>query len=651
MKILLQFVVFLFLSNFSLATNYYADPVNGSMANNGSNMTPWGSLEAIFTSGETFIAGDVIFLRNGNHGFPKINSANTNFVDIMAQSGHNPVINRIYIGNTANASYWRLTGLTIQTINVAAYPINLITLYPSTSHIVVQNCTIQSTDNTTNYSRNDWRTKSNNGVRAMGSNHTFQNNIIKNIGVGLSIEAEGCLINGNEIQYFVTDGVRGLASDCIYHGNVIKDNIVVFTYAENHYDGFQSYTCCPVGQDTIRNVILRKNIIINCTDNTRQWRGPMQGMAGFDGFFENWTIENNVIITDHWHGITLLGAINCRIINNTVVDPYDVSPIDPYDIESTALHGPTWISIKAHKDGYPSYGNTIRNNLMAAPLNNDNNIGTVDHNMVIGSSINYNSFFEDTTTFNYKTLGTSLAINAGDILFAPNSDFDGLSRPQGAHFDIGAYEFEDSYSAVFNTIDTTLCYGESIMVGDSTYTVTGNYIDTLLTLNSIDSIITTNLIVQNQIDLSISLTNNQLSVNENNATYQWIDCNSNNSEIQSSSATSQTLIITETGLYAVIVTQNGCIDTSDCFITNYVGLKENLETKLRLYPNPTNGILNIDQITTINSIKITNLIGETVYKNNTVNSKLIELDLQHLTNGCYLIYINTNEVQKITLID
>ncbi len=48
----------------------------------------------------------------------------------------------------------------------------------------------------------------------------------------------------------------------------------------------------------------------------------MQGIFGKDGMFEDFVIENNAVIVDHWHGISLYRTTNCRIINNTVVDTY-----------------------------------------------------------------------------------------------------------------------------------------------------------------------------------------------------------------------------------------------------------------------------------------------------------------------------------------
>ena len=70
--------------------------------------------------------------------------------------------------------------------------------------------------------------------------------------------------------------------------------------------------------------------------------------------FEDWVVENNVVFVDHWHGITLSGAVDSRIVNNTVCDINSESP------------GPSWIRIGDHKNGTPSSGCVVRNNLTTA---------------------------------------------------------------------------------------------------------------------------------------------------------------------------------------------------------------------------------------------------------------------------------------------
>jgi hypothetical protein len=594
MKQLFKLIFVQFICVFGYSTTYYSDPTVGTMSNPGTSSQPWANLESIFNSGQTFNAGDIILLRNGNHGFPKINGVNTGYVNIQAQAGHSPVLDRIYIGNIDTTSYWKLSNLTVQTINISPFPISLITLYPSTSNIAIENCTIQSTNNTTTYSRNDWRTKTNNGVRAQGTNHIIQNNVISNVAVGLSIEASSTLVNNNLVQYFTIDGIRGLANDCIYQKNTVMDNIVVFTYDENHYDGFQAYTCCPVGSDTLKNVIIRQNTIINTSDTTRQWQGPMQGISCFDGFFENWTIENNLVIVDHWHGITLLGAINCRIINNTCVDPYDVSPIDSYDPQSTSVHGPPWVSIKAHKNGNPSYNNTIQNNIASA-LNNDTGIGTVSHNTLIVASSFYPNHFVNYLGLDYHLISASTAIDAGISNFAPYEDIDNLPRPQGYGFDTGAYE----YSISVDTQYVSICNGENYSIGNSNYSSSGTYYDTLQANNGEDSVIVTFLTVNTTYNYTI---------------FDTI-CNGQNYTVASS-------IYTQSGIY---------FDTLSTILTGC----DSVQTT------------NLNVLSSSNSVLTENLCPENVYiygdstylQNTTIFDTIIS------NNTCLFKQINVNYVQ------
>ncbi|MES2572409.1 MAG: choice-of-anchor Q domain-containing protein, partial [Verrucomicrobiota bacterium] len=143
-----------------------------------------------------------------------------------------------------------------------------------------------------------------------------------------------------------------------------------------------------------------------------------------DGTYENWTIENNLVATDIWQGIGLYGAINCQLINNTVVK----NPINFWNFTP-------WITINPHKNGTPSVGNLIRNNL-AFKLLNTGLSATVDHNIVITDP---STFFADYNGFDFNLKSTSPAIDSGNSLVAPLQDIDKVPR-MGAH-DIGAYEY------------------------------------------------------------------------------------------------------------------------------------------------------------------------------------------------------------------
>ncbi len=49
-------------------------------------------------------------------------------------------------------------------------------------------------------------------------------------------------------------------------------------------------------------------------------------------------------------------------------------------------------------------------------------------------------------------------------------------------------------------LDSTLCFGSSLMVGSSTYDQTGNYVDTLMRFNGCDSIVRLNLVILSQVE-------------------------------------------------------------------------------------------------------------------------------------------------------
>jgi parallel beta-helix repeat protein len=146
--------------------------------------------------------------------------------------------------------------------------------------------------------------------------------------------------------------------------------------------------------------------------------------------YEDWLIENNVVITDHWHGVSLYGAKNCKIINNTVIDPNNNDP------------GPPWIRITAHKDGRKSTDNIIRNNLTTS-LSNDADIGEVDHNFSIRFN-SYESYFVNVDSFDVSLKESARAIDRGSEDSAPSIDIIGTPRPQGEGYDLGAFEYIES---------------------------------------------------------------------------------------------------------------------------------------------------------------------------------------------------------------
>lgn len=222
--------------------------------------------------------------------------------------------------------------------------------------------------------------------------------------------------------------LRGLGDDALFEYNVIKNAYSGGAADENHDDGFQSWSVGPggVGTGEVRNVILRGNIIISNEDPNHPLQTSLQGIGLFDGFYVNWTVENNVIATDHWHGISFYGLRDSKVINNTVLDINDQSP------------GPPWIRVGEHKNGTPTENVIVRNNLATNFIVGGINV-TDDANIKFNQG-DADAYFIAAPT-DMHLLETAPAVDAGSADQAPLIDLDGVRRPQGAVFDVGAYEW------------------------------------------------------------------------------------------------------------------------------------------------------------------------------------------------------------------
>jgi len=64
--------------------------------------------------------------------------------------------------------------------------------------------------------------------------------------------------------------------------------------------------------------------------------------------------------------------------------------------------------------------------------------------------------FVDATNADYHLQETSPCIDSGTDVDAPVTDFEGISRPQGAGFDMGAYEYRDTSSVFDQKLNNSL---------------------------------------------------------------------------------------------------------------------------------------------------------------------------------------------------
>ena len=140
-----------------------------------------------------------------------------------------------------------------------------------------------------------------------------------------------------------------------------------------------------------------------------------------------------------------------------------------------------------------------------------------------------------------------------------------------------------------NTLNQTAC--NSYTFNNQTLIQSGIYFDTLTNSIGCDSIITLNLTI-NSANATTTQSGTELSASASGATYQWLTCSP---FTLIAGATNQTYSATTNGDYAVIVTENGCTDTSNCMTVNSVGINDiNTNNLVTISPNPTHSIFKIE---------------------------------------------------------
>tara|TARA_B100001057_G_C22848551_1_gene950024 strand:- start:59 stop:1921 length:1863 start_codon:yes stop_codon:yes gene_type:complete len=156
-----------------------------------------------------------------------------------------------------------------------------------------------------------------------------------------------------------------------------------------------------------------------------------------------------------------------------------------------------------------------------------------------------------------------------------------------------------------------------------------------------DSLVTLDLEII-EVDVDVELEDNTLEAEEDDdATYQWLDCNDNFSAIDGE--TDAEFTPEASGDYAVQVTIDGCTDTSDCYTVTITSGIDDLDAQydIQLFPNPTknNLRLSLEGIDVVD-IMLFDIQGKVLMQ----KSGLLNQDMIHLSNyvaGTYFVRIIT----------
>lgn len=402
--------------------------------------------------------GDTISLMNGDYGELKLSGMNQGgFITITAAPGQTPRFSKLSIGGYRPASHWRISGLTVSGFsNYGLYPNGATAHKPLVTigegdNIIFERNIVQS-----QAGKYAWQpevsgiaspTAVSSGINAgQVSCVSIVENRIHNVWDGIAIGGDQSgnrgkyfLVSGNIIDNFAADGIDHYGSHVRIEDNRISNGHDLCDSKCIHGDGIQGWNF------NNRPGLLNTDITINNNEIVVQ-TGPdlalpqsgLQGITIFNGNWDGVRIFNNVIAVNAWHGITVFGARNVSILNNTVL---------PTDAKRN-----TWILYSPGKDAPPATPGSviIRNNIardVSIGRNDPERMGAVlDHNLKIRSFEDVEDivvkFDPEHFAYDFHPSRRSDARGEGSADGAPTTDIEGKAR--SAKVDIGAYSYREN---------------------------------------------------------------------------------------------------------------------------------------------------------------------------------------------------------------
>lgn len=297
----------------------YLDPVAGRADAPGTAEAPWPGLADAIAAGliATVPDGKTLVLRDGNHGNATFEGEHAIAVIIRNAPGAKPHLGRLEL---RRGKGWHLRGLTVSPEFAAApYTGNIVALGESgaSSDLVLEDSVVYGASDTSAWTAAQWMS-ANSGILLgrNGTGLTVRTTHVYNVRFGIAITSFDATVEGNLVNDFSADGIR-VTRD----GGTVTDNVIKNIYVSdadgdaNHDDAIQCFLF-NVGTGTVRDVTLRGNLIVNTENAQQPFRAQMQGIGFFDGPLVNFTVEDNVVFVDHWHGVSLYDAQGSRIVHN-----------------------------------------------------------------------------------------------------------------------------------------------------------------------------------------------------------------------------------------------------------------------------------------------------------------------------------------------
>lgn len=207
---------------------------------------------------------------------------------------------------------------------------------------------------------------------------------------------------------------------------------------------------------------------------------------------------------------------------------------------------------------------------------------------------------------------------------------------------VEAFDLPPSLASSVNTDVIVSCGPYIWPVNGQTYTTSGSYSYALGSLSSCDSIMSLDLTIENVYSQIITGGDGTTLVAISGySSYQWIDCDNNNAPIPG--ATNYNFTASINGNYAVVIGTGNCSDTSNCIRIDNVGLNDNIMDEVNIYPNPTQGNIEMSFSKTIEqaTVRVYDMTGKIIQSFEIVNTPQHSFYLKG-GNGVYTIEMTNN---------
>ena len=151
------------------------------------------------------------------------------------------------------------------------------------------------------------------------------------------------------------------------------------------------------------------------------------------------------------------------------------------------------------------------------------------------------------------------------------------------------------------------------------------------------------------VDNSLTVSSTALTSNMANASYQWINCNTN---LPISSETNQSFSPSASGSYAVAVTVGSCTELSSCVDFTSLDAESFKLNTIKVFPNPVLSTLNIEHPFNEDlSFGLFTIEGKKIFEQ-VLTKKRSELNVSQFSSGPYFVRISEGErvfSQKIVI--